>query len=113
MLEWKQKLGVRATYRKLVDVFERAGYKHYADHVKRIAADDSDSDSDTDDSSCSDGDYPFPQPLSYLPQESHTQSSFQVASKSQYESHYVLINPSKAESVELLKEGIIHYHLIV
>ena len=102
MLEWKQNLGVKATYRKLMDVFERAGYKLYADLVKRIAPTTT-SESDTEDSSCSDGDYPFPQPPPYLVQEPYsTQSSSQVV-PSQDELRYVLLNPSKAEN--LLKEG--------
>ena len=33
---WKQKLGDEATYRNLIDVFETAGYKNYADMVRSI-----------------------------------------------------------------------------
>ena len=33
---WKRKLGSNATYSKLIEVFERAGYKNYADSVVRI-----------------------------------------------------------------------------
>ena len=91
--QWKQNLGFDATYRKLMGVFQCAGYKNYADLVNQIAA-DSDSDMDTDDSSCSDGDYPQ-QPPSYLPQEPYTtQSTFQVAS-SQDKTRYVLVDPSQ------------------
>ena len=33
---WKRKLGSNGTYNKLIEVFERAGYKSYADSVIRI-----------------------------------------------------------------------------
>ena len=33
---WKRKLGSSGTYNKLIEVFERAGYKSYADSVIRI-----------------------------------------------------------------------------
>ena len=33
---WKRKLGSRGTYNNLIKVFERAGYKSYADNVIRI-----------------------------------------------------------------------------
>lgn len=73
-------------------VFERAGYKNYADNVKRIAAA---SDSDTDYSSCSDGEYPLPQPPTYLPQEPFdTHSSFPLASP---EEPYMLIHSTGKE----------------
>ena len=36
MEKWKQKLGSSATYNNLIGVFERAGYKSYADTVKNL-----------------------------------------------------------------------------
>ena len=33
---WKRRLGSSGTYNKLIEVFERAGYKNYADSVIRI-----------------------------------------------------------------------------
>lgn len=36
MEKWKQKLGSSATYNNLIGVFERAGYKSYADTVRDI-----------------------------------------------------------------------------
>jgi hypothetical protein len=33
---WKRKLGSRGTYNKLIEIFELAGYKSYADSVIRI-----------------------------------------------------------------------------
>jgi hypothetical protein len=34
---WKQKLGSCATYNSLIEVFERAGYKDFADVVRSTA----------------------------------------------------------------------------
>ena len=34
--KWKQRLGPNATYTNLIGVFERAGYKYYADRVRQI-----------------------------------------------------------------------------
>ena len=36
MERWKQKLGHKATYRRLIGVFESANYKGYADKVRSI-----------------------------------------------------------------------------
>ena len=33
---WKQRLGSRATYGNLIDVFEHAGYKQYAEVVRKV-----------------------------------------------------------------------------
>ena len=44
---WKQRNGSKATYGELIEVFERAGYKGYADEVRKIAEL---SDSEVDDS---------------------------------------------------------------
>ena len=37
MHKWKQRNGTKATYSRLIKIFERAGYKTYADAVKRTA----------------------------------------------------------------------------
>lgn len=34
--KWKQRLGSKATYNKLIGVFECAGYQGYADTVRQI-----------------------------------------------------------------------------
>ena len=34
---WKQRNGPKATYSELMEIFERAGHKGYADEVRRIA----------------------------------------------------------------------------
>ena len=48
MQTWKQRTGSKATYSKLIKIFERAGYQNCADRVRRIAQL---SDSESDDSS--------------------------------------------------------------
>ena len=48
MYTWKQRNGLKATYGELIEIFERAGYRGYADEVRRIA---NISDSEADDSS--------------------------------------------------------------
>ena len=48
MYAWKQRNGSKATYSELMEIFKRAGYRSYADEVKRIAEL---SDSEADDSS--------------------------------------------------------------
>ena len=57
---WKERLGSEATYRKLIDIFEHAGYRNYADLVKSLICD---AESEGDDSS--DYEEPIPQPDTY------------------------------------------------
>ena len=57
---WKQRLGSEATYQKLIDIFECAGYRNYADIVKNLICD---AENETDDSS--DYEEPIPQPETY------------------------------------------------
>ena len=38
MQKWKEKQGSEATYRKLIKIFERAGYKLYADFVRSLVS---------------------------------------------------------------------------
>ena len=40
MYTWKQRNGSKATYDELIDIFERAGFRSYADDVRNIAAAD-------------------------------------------------------------------------
>ena len=63
MHTWKTRNGSKATYAKLIKIFEQAGYKSYADKVRRITQI---SNSDTDDSSGSGEEYPqIEQPQTY------------------------------------------------
>ena len=60
---WKERTGSKATYSKLIKIFERAGYQSIADNVRRIAQV---SDSESDDSSGSgDEQTPLEQPSTY------------------------------------------------
>ena len=38
--KWKQNLGCQATYQKLIEVFESAGYQGYAEFVRNINFDE-------------------------------------------------------------------------
>ena len=47
---WKQRIGSKATYSRLIHIFESAGYRRYAEEIRRIAQD---SNSEADDFSSS------------------------------------------------------------
>ena len=67
MYIWKQRNGFKATYSKLMKMFERIGCRGYADEVGRIAR-LSASDSEVDDSSGSEEEVKQPQTYpSYTP----------------------------------------------
>ena len=57
---WKQRLGSDATYQKLINVFECAGYRTYAEIVRNTLCDD-----ESDSSDDSDYNEPIPQPEAY------------------------------------------------
>ena len=38
MQKWKEKQGSEATYKKLIKIFEHAGYKLYADFIKSLVS---------------------------------------------------------------------------
>ena len=67
---WKQRNGSKATYCELIEIFERAGYKSYADEVRRIAQL---SDSEADDSSGSGEEQPKTYPIHKAKAFSHDQ----------------------------------------
>ena len=52
MYTWKKRNGSKATYAKMIKIFEQAGYKIYADEVRKIAHI---SNSDTSDDSSGNG----------------------------------------------------------
>ena len=97
---WKQRNGSKATYRKLIKIFERAGYKRYADDVRMLAHD---SDSETDDSSVNGEEHsPVEQPSTYPPcdpQKIPQPSSVKPEATEAY------VVTSEAD-VELLHEGM-------
>ena len=61
---WKQRNGSKATYGELIEIFERAGYKGYADEVRKITEH---SDSEADDSSGSGEEKPKTYPTLHPP----------------------------------------------
>ena len=65
MYVWKQRNGSKATYSRLVKMFEQIGYRGYVDEVRRIAQL---SNSEGDDSSCNEEEMKQPQTYpSYTP----------------------------------------------
>ena len=69
MYTWKTRNGSKATYAKLIKIFEQAGYKSYADEVRKIAHI---SNSDTDDSNGSGEEHPrIEQPPAYPDYKPH------------------------------------------
>ena len=100
LVKWKEKVGSSATYNKLIGVFERAGYKNYADIVRKVVHV---SDSEADDSSGSDDSlkFPLPQPQTYpclQPRNSPSPTELLSAELSSSES-YFLINPAILKSL--------------
>lgn len=93
---WKQRLGSDATYQKLIDVFECAGYRIYADIVRNTVY--------TAESDCSDCDEPIPQPETYphhklsSPPSPTLSTSPHKVSSSAYD-EYLLINPATAQGL--------------
>ena len=98
---WKQQLGSDATYNKLIRVFERAGYKEYADYVRKVFRHRDHSDSDTDDSSSSEDSYPLPQPQTYPNLKPPSPSEFPSSKPLPHEFYSFILS-------ENLPEGEIH-----
>ena len=89
MYAWKQRNGSKATYSDLMVIFERAGYRSYADELRRIAEL---SDSEADDSSGSGEEQPKTYP---------TLHKGPVFSRDQLPS----ATPKTAEVYMMVKEG--------
>ena len=92
---WKQRLGSDATYQKLINVFECAGYRTYADIVRNTICD---AESEMDDSS--DYEEPIPQPETYPrlkinPPPSPKLSPCRFSSCDEY----LLVNPTIAQDL--------------
>ena len=86
---WKQRNGSKATYSKLIKIFERAGYRNHADKLRKIAEA---SDSETDDSSGSGEEQsPIEQPQTYPPYKQQSLSQLPPATPQSTET-YVIIN---------------------
>ena len=96
---WKQRNGSKATYSKLMKIFERAGYRNHADKLRKIAEA---SDSETDDSSGSGEEQSqIEQPQTYPPYEQQSLSQLPpaTATTTDTETYYVI------ENEENLPEG--------
>ena len=95
LLKWKKRLGKSATYSNLICAFEAAGYKHYADSIKRMFGIDDDADYSSDDES-----FPRPQPPTY-PIQPDPISSLPEPLTSPSDLYY-LVDP---DTVKTLPEG--------
>ena len=96
LLIWKQKLGSAATYRKLINIFECAGYCTYAEIVRNIICD-----TESEDDS-SDYNEPIPQPETY-PHQTLSLPSPSIPSKINNgfssREEYLLINQTNAQDL--------------
>ena len=93
---WKQRLGCEATYQKLINIFEHAGYCNYAEIVKSIII--CDAESEEDDSS--DYEEPIPQPETYPHLKPSPLSSPKFTNrKMSLCDEYLLINPDNAQDL--------------
>ena len=106
---WKQRLGSDATYQKLIDIFERAGYHtyNYAEIVRNITCD---TESETDDFHDDDT---MPQPETYPPfKTSHPSSTKCSERKPSTCDEYLLINPAIAQRLPKGNSIILHGNLL-
>ena len=95
LLKWKKKLGKSATYSNLISAFEAAGYKNYADNIRRMFGNDD----DTDDSS-GDESFPRPQPPTYPVQHDPLRSISSLPEPSNSPSElYYLVDPDTAKTL--------------
>lgn len=104
---WKERLGSHATYEKLINIFESAGYRAYAEIVRNIACSiEGEMDDFVD---CSEL---LPQPETYPPPRQSPPSSPKLSSRtlSSYD-EYLLINPAAAKNLPK-GESCIYYQLI-
>ena len=73
MYTWKQRNGSKATYSELIEIFERAGYRSYADELKKVA-EFTESEGEDSSSSCSGEEQPKTYPTLHKAQAfSHDQ----------------------------------------
>ena len=94
---WKRRLGSDATYQKLINVFESAGYRTYAEIVRNTVCD---AESEIDESS--DYEEPIHQPETYpCVKISRTSSPKPKPSPHRFSScdEYLLVNPTTAQGL--------------
>ena len=80
MLKWKETRGKRATYNNLIIAFEAAGFKNFADNIRRMSGGDDDMDDSSDEES-----FPWPQPPTYPDQLDQPLSESCYGSSSDHE----------------------------
>ena len=93
MYIWKRRLGSEATYQKLIDVFERAGYCSYANIVRNTLCDPE------GDNVSNDYDKPIPQPDTYLQHELSPPASPKPSKRTSLYDEYSLIDPKTANNL--------------
>ena len=86
---WKQRLGSEATYRRLINVFERAGFQNCAEIVRSIVCEE---ESEIDDSS--DYDEPILQPETYPKVQLNPPKAPKLSRHVSSCDEYLLINPA-------------------
>ena len=90
---WKRKLGSDATYMRLINVFERAGFQNTAEIVRSIVCED-ESEEDS-----SDYDEPIPQPETYPNVQIYPLPSLKHSKRVSSCDEYVLINSVTANTL--------------
>jgi hypothetical protein len=102
---WKTRTGSKATYAKLIKVFEQTGYKSYADVVRRIAHI---SNSDTSDSSGSGEEQPqIEQPQTYPDCKQYTLPQVGPQPMSESTEVYVMVEEENLPKCRNLSNGTI------
>ena len=91
---WKQKLGSDATYQRLMNIFERAGFQNCAEIIRSLVCED---ESEEDDSS--DYDEPIPQPETYPNVQPTPRPSLNLSRCVSSCDEYSLINPAAANNL--------------
>ena len=96
MLTWKKRNGSNATYSKLIEIFEQAYSKNYADEVRKISEA---SESEEDSNGSGEEHSQMEQPQTYPTQKPQTLSQVPPATAESTEVYVVM------EGKENLKEG--------
>ena len=91
---WKQKLGSRATYQELINIFERAGYNSYADVVRNIVC-------HTESEMDHFNDYaePLPQPETYPHPKPGPSLSRKLSHRLSSCDEFLQVNPAAAQNI--------------
>ena len=107
---WKQKLGCDATYQKLIDTFEDAGYHSYADIIRNIVGLQSDKHNMDDHNQL------LPQPETYPhPKPEIPSSDTFLRHRPSSCDEFLLINPDAARNLSESENIVVHdnMHIII